>query len=176
LAIAQAGGIEGGKIMEPGAEGTGGGEILAERLGAVEGEDFAGTGLGVALVGEAGEDAGGLVEEGERDAGRLDVAELGGGVFGGLFLDRGDVVAEGFSLGFVDADRLAIDEENVVGGTGIGGILADGLTLASEEIDGMIGLHDPAGGAELRVDGVAGDLLGVLVQRHGRTVLVSVTN
>ena len=35
--------------------------------------------------------------------------------------------------------------------------------MSSVEVDGVLGLHDPTGGAELRVDGVAGDLVGVLV-------------
>ena len=93
-------------------------------------KDFARAGLGVALIGEAREDAGGLVEKGERLAGALDVFEFGGAVFGGLFLDRGDVVAERFALGLVDADRLAVEEEDVVGGAGVGGIFANGLALA----------------------------------------------
>lgn len=166
LARAKVGGIEGGEIVEAGAERAGGGEGFAEGLGAVEGKDLAGAGLGVALVGEADDDAGGLVEEGQGDAGGLDPLQLGGGVVGGLLLDGGDVGAEGFLFGFDDADGAAVDEKDVVGGAGVGSLFADGLAGAGVEVDGVLGLHGPTGGAELRVDGVAGDLLGVLVGRH----------
>ena len=38
--------------------------------------------------------------------------------------------------------------------------------MSSVEVDGVLGLHDPTGGAELRVDGIAGDLFGILIE-HG---------
>ena len=166
LALAEMGRVERWEIVEAGTEGATGGEKFAEGLGAMEGEDLAGAGLGIALIGEAGDDAGGLVEEGQRHTGGLNPLQLGGGVVGGLVLGDGDVGAEGFLLGLGDADRLAVDEQHVVGGAGVGGVFADGLALAGVEIDGVLRLHDPTGGPELRVDGVAGDLFGGLVGRH----------
>ena len=104
-------GSSAGRFSQATAEGGACGEGLAEGFRAVEGEDLAGAGLGVALVGEAGEDACGLVEERERLAGILDPFQLRGGVVAGLVLHGGDILAEGFLLGLDDADGLAVDEE-----------------------------------------------------------------
>ena len=135
----------------------------------MKGEDLAGAGLGVALVGEASDDAGAFVEERERDAGGLNPLELRGGILGGLVFHRRDVLAEGLFLGLDHADRLAVDEQDIVGGAGVGGVFADGLAGALVQVDRVLGLDGPAGGAELRVDGIAGDLLGILVGRHGQS-------
>ena len=83
---------------------------------AVESEDLAGAGLGIALVGEAGKDAGGFVEEWQRLAGVLDPFQLRIRIVLGLVFDGGDVVAEGFLLGLGDADGFLVEEEHVVGG------------------------------------------------------------
>jgi hypothetical protein len=133
----------------------------------MEGEDLAGAGLGVALVGEADDDAGGLVEEGQGRAGVLHPFQFRGGVVGGLVFGDGDGLAEGFFFCLDHSDGLAVNEEHVVGGTGVGRIFADGLALASAEVDRVFRLHGPARGAQLCVDGVAGDLLGVLVGQAG---------
>jgi hypothetical protein len=98
----------------------------------------------------------------------LDPFQLGGGVVGGLVLDGGDVLAEGFLLGLDDADRLAIDEEDVVGGAGVGGVFADGLAGPSLKLDGVFVLNGPSrifkpGAGSCASMAVAGDLLGILV-------------
>lgn len=77
------------------------------------------------------------------------------------------ILPNDFLLGLDDADGLAVDEEDVVGRTGIGGVFPDGLSLAGVEGDTVLGLDGPTRGAELRVDGVAGDLFGSLVEAGG---------
>ena len=102
----------------------------------MEGEDLAGAGLRVALIGEAGEDAGGLVEEGERDVvtpGLHEVFEAAG-IAGGLDLDAAEGHAFGF--GFDETQGFAVDEEQVVGEAGFEG----GFT------------HGDAGGGGVEVD------------------------
>jgi hypothetical protein len=133
----------------------------------VEGEDLAGTGLGIALVGEAGDDAGSFVEKRQRLAGVLDSFQRGVRIVLGLVLDGGDVLAEDFLLGLRDTDRFSINEEDEIGRAAVGGVFADGLALALVEVDGVLVLNGPAGGAELGVDPVTGFLLGILV-RHLR--------
>jgi hypothetical protein len=71
-------------------------------------------GLGIALVGEAGDDASGFVEERQRLAGLLHPFQLRVRIVLGLVLDGGDVVAEGFLIGLRDADGFSIDEEDVL--------------------------------------------------------------
>ena len=100
-------------------------------------------------------------------AGVLDPFQLGCGVFAGLVLNGGDVVAESFLLGLGNAYGFSINEEHVVGRAAIGGVFADGLAFALIEVDGVLVLNGPASGAKLRVDPVAGDLLGVLVRHVG---------
>ena len=117
------------------------------------------------MVGEACEDTGGLVKKGQRDAVGLHPLQLGRGVFGGLVLDAGNGVPEGFLFGLDHADRFGIDEEHVVRRAGVGQVFADGLAFALREVDRVLVLHGPARGAELRVDGVASDLFRGLV-RH----------
>ena len=130
LACAQTGGVERREVVETGAERLLG-EAFPEGFGTVEREGLAGAGLGIALIGEAREDAGGFVEEGQGFAGVLDVFELGSGVGAGLVFDGGDVLAERVFLGLDDADRFFIDEEDVVSGAGVCLELADGLAFAS---------------------------------------------
>ena len=136
--------VESGQVLETVAQGATGGEGFPKSFRAGEGEDFARARLGVALVGEAGEDAGGLVEEGQRAAGGLDPLQFGRGVVRGLFLDRGDGVAESLLLGLDDTDGLAVHEEDVVGRAGVGGVFADGLALAGVMVPLILGLHGPA--------------------------------
>ena len=65
-----------------------------------------------------------------------------------------------------DADRLLVDEEHVIGRADIGLPFAHRDTGIGSEIDLVLGLHRPAGGAQLGVDAVAGLLFGVLVFGH----------
>jgi hypothetical protein len=60
---------------------------------------------------------------------------------------------------------LLVHEQHVIGGTRIGGVFADRLAFALVEVDDILVLNSSSGGAELRVDGVAGFLFGILV-RH----------
>ena len=167
LAVAQPGGVERRHIVaQAAAEGWAGSQSFSESFRPVEAEDFAGARLRVALVGEAGEDAGGLVEEREWLA-LIYPLELGGGVFTGLVLKGGDVLAEDFFLGLDDSNRFAGDEENIVGGTGVCRILANRLPLTVAEIDGAFLLDSPSRGLQLGVDRVTCDLLRILIfQRH----------
>jgi hypothetical protein len=93
--------------------------------------------------------------------------QFGGGVVGGLILDGGEVQAEGFLFGLDDADGVAVDEEGIIGGSGIGGVFADGLAGAFVGVEGVFILHDPAGGAKLGINLIARDLLGILVGAMG---------
>jgi hypothetical protein len=93
--------------------------------------------------------------------------QFGGGVVGGLILDGGEVQAEGFLFGLDDADGVAVDEEGIIGGAGIGGVFAHGLAGAFVGVEGVFILHDPAAGAKLRINLIASDLLGVLVGSDG---------
>jgi hypothetical protein len=62
-----------------------------------------------------------------------------------------------------------IDEEDVIGGAGVGGIFANGDAGADGEVDFLFVLHDPTRSGEQTVDAVAGGLFGVLVwRRRGR--------
>ena len=156
LAVAQSGGIEGGHVvLEATAERWTNSEPFAEAFRTVEGEDLAGAGLGVALVGEAGDDARGLIEEGEGYAGFLDPLKLGGGVIDRLFFDSGDILAEVFFFSLNDTDGLSIDEEDIVGRASISLIFADGLALAGSKIDFSLVLNGPARCAEHLIDGLA---------------------
>jgi hypothetical protein len=92
LAVAQAGRVEGGQVLQAGAERLWLRHPFAQRLRAVKAEHFARARPRVARVSEAGEDAGRLVDEGER-LGRLDPFELRGRVVRRLFLDGSDLGA-----------------------------------------------------------------------------------
>ena len=148
------------------------GDPFLERFRAVKAEDFARAGLGVAGIGEAGDDASAFVEEWQRLA-VADPFELGRGVAFGLFLDLGDLVAKLFLLGLDDADGFFIDEKDVIGRADVGLVFANRNPRAGAEVDLLCRLNDPAGKLELRVDVVAGLLFRVLVFGHSFTGLVS---
>jgi len=160
-------GVERRQAGEAGAQAGAFVQPVAQGFRAVEAENLPRARLGVAGVGKAGDDAGGFVEEGQRLP-VVDPFELGGGVAFGLGFVHGEVLTFGFTLGFDDADRLFVDEQDVVGRAGIGLPFAHGDPESGAEIDLALGLHHPAGGAQLRIDTVAGLLLGVLVFAHGR--------
>ncbi len=131
---------------------------LDEVLRPVEGEDGARAGVGVALVAEVRLDTGGLVGEGQRIGPTLRDPFLGVGVAGGLLGDSGECSADFLRLD--DAERLAIDEEDVVGGTAHGLHLADGDATGGGEVNIFHILHSPARGAQLSVDGFTGGGFG----------------
>ena len=110
------------------------GQPFLERFRAVEIEDFARARLGIAAIGEAGDDAGALVEEGQRLL-VVDPLELGGGIAGGLLFDRRDLVAPVLWLGFDDADRLLVHEQHIVGRADVGLVFAHGDARTGVEID-----------------------------------------
>jgi hypothetical protein len=63
-----------------------------------------------------------------------------------------------FFLGFDDAERLAIDEEDVVGGAAVGLHFPDGDAAGCVEIEVANALNGPTRGAQLSVDLNAGEL------------------
>ncbi len=67
------------------------------------------------------------------------------------------------TLGLDDAGGLAMDEEEIVRWAGIGEVLAHRHAGAGVQVDGGFVLNHPAAGSELPVDGIAGDLFGILV-------------
>ena len=126
LAVAEGCGVQLGEMPEAGTEGIGLLDELDEVLRPVEGKDGARAGVGIALVAEVRLDAGGLVREGQWIRPALGDPVLGGGVAGGLLGHAGECGA-GF-LSLYDAERLAIDEEHIVGGAAKGLHLADSNT------------------------------------------------
>ena len=81
-----------------------------------------------------------------------------------LGLDPGEGVPLG--LGLHDPEGLAVGVEQVVGGAGLQGELADGHADGGVEVHVGVVLHRPAGLGEQLVDALAGLLLG----RHGRSL------
>jgi len=105
-------------------------------------------------------------------SGVLDPFQFRDGVILGLILDGGDVLAEGLLFRLRDANGFPIEEEHIVGRATVGGVFADGLAFALGEVDGVLVLNGPTGGAELCVDPITGDLFRVLVGHlwHGSTL------
>lgn len=158
LAIAKRGGDQIGERQEAGAKGVGLLDASDQLFRAMEAEDAAGSGRGIALVGEISFDAGGLVNEGKRLGPALDVLGVGGAVAGGLGVDGGKGFADLF--GFDDAEGFSVGEEHVVGGTGGGRELSNRDAELGGEVDLLDVLHVPAGSGELLVDGLAGLCFG----------------
>jgi hypothetical protein len=96
-----------GHGREPGAEGRSLGEPGGERFRAMEREDAAGTGVGVAFITEESSDAGGFAEERQRAGsdGLNEVRQVFGAV-AGLLRDTSQEGA--FFLGLGDADGSAV--------------------------------------------------------------------
>lgn len=158
LALAERSGVQRGEMPKAGAEGIGLLDEFEQVLGRVEGEDGARAGVGVALVAEVGFDAGGLVGEGQGIGPALGDPFVGIGVAGGLLGDSGE--GRAFFLGFDDAERLAIDEEDVVGGAAVGLHFADRDAAGGVEIERGDVLDRPARGTQEGVDCFAGLLFG----------------
>jgi len=118
-------------------------------------EDLARARRGVGVVGEADDLAGGLEQKAQR---RVVLApfERGGGVARGLRLGHGEVLARRVFLGFDHAAGHAIHKQHIVGGAGVGGVLAHGHARAGGEVELLHVLHHPAGLFEFVVDQLAG--------------------
>ena len=132
----------------------------------MEGEDLAGSGLRVPGVGEAGDLACALIDERER-FGVGHPFQPGIGVAPGLLLDRGQADPPLVRLGLDHADRLPVDEENVVGRPYVCLVLADGHARAGVEIECVLVLNMPTGRPQAFIDLVPGKLLGGLVGIRG---------
>ncbi|MEZ5627473.1 MAG: hypothetical protein R3E34_08105 [Rhodocyclaceae bacterium] len=105
----------------------------------------------IALVGKAGDAAGGFEEKGQGR--RIELPpEPAGCVARGLGLMSGDVLARLIALGFDDANGLAIDEQNVVGRAGIGGVFAHSHAPRGAEVQGTKILHLPSSQGKACVD------------------------
>jgi hypothetical protein len=114
-------------------------------------KDFARAGRGVGVVGEANDLAGGLEQEAQR---RVVFApfEVGGGIALGLVFNGGEVFTRAVFLGFDDAHGVAVDEQHVVGGAGVGGVFTHHHADGCAEVELLHVLNDPAGLLQLLVD------------------------
>lgn len=113
--------------------------------------------MGITLVPKAYLVVGRLVQQGQGLVFRypaLDEFDVGGGVAGGLFGHTPEIRT--FPLGLDDAACLAVDEEQVVGGTGVGVHLTYRHAQGFVKVDSLFVLDDPARVGELAVDCFAG--------------------
>jgi hypothetical protein len=142
------------------------GNPVGHGFGAMECEDFAGAWLWIATVREASDNAGALINEGQRLL-AVNPFELRSSVPGGLVLHGRDLVAPVFGLGFNDADSLLFQEQNVIGRTYVSLVLANRDAGAGVEVQRIPVLNDPPCLDQFRIDLVASDLFGILViARH----------
>lgn len=116
----------------------------------MESEDGARSGVGISLVAEVGFDSSRFVGERQWISPSLRNPLLCGGVAGGLFRDRTEGGASFFCLD--DAERLAVNEENVVGRATLRTHFADHDTTGSVEIELRKVLHSPSRCTQLIVD------------------------
>ena len=158
LALAERDGVQRGELAKAGAEGIGLLDEFEQVLRRVEGEDGARAGVGVALVAEVRLDASGLVGEGQRIRPALGDPVLRGGVAGGLLSNNGERGADFLRLD--DAERLAIDKEDVVGGTAEGLHLANGNATGGGEVQLLDVLYRPARRHQDCVNCFAGGFFG----------------
>ncbi|MEJ7811496.1 MAG: hypothetical protein WKG32_13875 [Gemmatimonadaceae bacterium] len=137
-----------------------GGDPTRECVGAVEGEEVAALGDGVEAVGEAGLDAGALVEEGKRPDRRGDTGGEPGAVLLALKLHSREGGPRPLCLD--DADGLPFRVEQVIGEPvpRLERKLADGDAGPRREIQRGEVLHLPAGLGQGAVDGEAGEGFG----------------
>jgi len=66
-------------------------------------------------------------------------------------------------LGLNNANRAAIDEEEVIGRSCVGRVFPDGDAESGAEVEGPFVLNVPAGLGQTGIDLVAGELLRVLI-------------
>src|SRR6266508_902419 len=139
-----------------------------KRFRPVEPEDLPTPRLEIERVGEAGLDAGRLVGERQRSFERAhDPVGQAVEVLRRLPLDASECGALGLRLDH--ADRLAVDEEEIVRATvwGLEDELADGDAARGGEVHVACVLDSPAGCLEHLVDLDAGLVLGGKVRLHG---------
>lgn len=89
--------------------------------------------------------------------------DVGIGITGRLQLDLADAVAFLLTLGFDNTSRLPINQEQVIHGTGVGGILPNRHTPPGLRIEPSQALHHPARRPKLVIDAIAGALFRALV-------------
>ena len=127
----------------------------------MEGEHFAGAGLGIAIIGKMREDAGAFINKVQRRV--VEIFQLADGISRRLFLDGGQFVAFFLSLGLNDADRLLVHEQNVISWTDAGLIFTHRDAAVGEQIDLLLVLKVPAAGRQLTVNIVPRFLFRVLI-------------
>ena len=159
LARPESRGVQHGKPLKARTKRGRLGEPVPYRLRPGKAEHLPGTGPGIAPVCEARNHAGALVNKRQGFA-VVHPFEFGGGINGGLLLDRRDLLAPFPRLGLDNAAGFLVDEENVVGGADIRLILANGDPEAGAEIDLLLVLNEPARLREHLVDVVARRLFG----------------
>jgi hypothetical protein len=160
LALAERGRVQRRELAKPGSEGGRLLDELQQVLRRVEANDRARAGIGVALVAEVGLDASALVREGQRIGPSLGDPVIRGRVAGGLLGNGGESGA--FLFSFNNSERLAIDEENVVGGPAVGLHLTDRDTTGSVKVEVLLILNEPPRRHELAVDVLTGGRFGLL--------------
>ena len=126
LTIAQTGGIKGRQSLQTATQRRALQQPFLQGFRMVEAENFARARLGVTSIGETGNRPGALIQK-RQGLAIADPFQFGGGVFGGLFFHRSELVAVLFGFGFDNANWLAVDEQNVIGGTCVGLVLPNGL-------------------------------------------------
>ena len=108
----------------------------------MERKDLTRARLGIAAIGKPGNDAGALIDEGQRFL-VVNPFELGGGIAAGLLLDCRDLVAQFFGLGLDHADGFFINKESIIRRPNIGLVFLDRDAASCAEIDGLVALNDP---------------------------------
>lgn len=160
LALAERGRVQRGQLPETGSEGVRLLDELQQVLRGVKAKDRARPGIGVTLVAEVGLDASALVREGQRIGPSLGHPVIRGRVAGGLLSNRRKGGA--FPFSFNNSERLAIDEENVVGGTAVGLHLTHRHATGSVKVEVLLVLNEPPRRHELAVDVLTGGCFGAM--------------
>ena len=136
-----------GHLREAAAQGVRFFEPVGERFGPVEGEDAARARMRVAFVAEESLDAGGFVEE--REARRLNRREEVWKILAVAAGLIGDTRKRGACfLGLDDADRLAVDEQQVVAAAALQRHFAQRDAAPGGEVERLVILNDPAAVSE----------------------------
>ena len=128
---------------QTGADGVGFGEPSSQRFGAMKAEYRSRTRVGIAFVAEKGFNAGGFVKERQRTGNRggEEVREIHR-VMAGLL---GDTAQErAFLFGFNDADRFAVNEQEIIAGAGFERDFAEGDAAPGRKINFGVVLNGPA--------------------------------